>query len=76
MSIIVSPPVTLTPGTHRFFDDLVTALASQAALTAGYFTHAGHIGYRFLDDWPRRLSCITRREGNSTLEIDVKPASM
>ena len=76
MSIAVPPSVTITPGTHRFFDDLVTALASQAALTAGYFTHAGHPGYRFLDDWPMKLGCMTRREVNSILEIEIKPASM
>jgi hypothetical protein len=51
MSMTAPPAVTITPATHRFFDDLVTALGSHAALTAGYFTHAGHSGYRFLDDF-------------------------
>jgi hypothetical protein len=76
MSIDVPPPVTIGPGTHRFFDDLITALAAQASLTAGYLTHAGHSGYRFLDDWPMRLVCLTRRDGNSILEIELKPASI
>jgi hypothetical protein len=75
-SIVVPPPVTLTPATHRFFDDLVTAIASQAALTAGYTTHANNIAYRFLDNWPMRLGCLTRRDGQSMLEIEVKPASI
>jgi hypothetical protein len=76
MAITVPPPITITPGSHRFFEDLITALASQAALTAGYVTHASPIGYRFVDDSPMRLSCLTRREARSTLEIEVKPASI
>jgi hypothetical protein len=76
MSIVPPSPVTITPATHRFFDDLVTALASQAALVAGYSTHAQGTPYRFLDDWTMRLGCKTQREGNSTLEIEVKPAAM
>jgi hypothetical protein len=76
MGIIAPQPVTITPSTHRFFDDLVTALASQAALSAGYSSHASNSLYRFLDDWTMRLACLTRRDGKSTLEIEIKPASM
>lgn len=76
MSITAPPPITITPVTHRFFDDLVTALASQAALTAGCVTHASSTSYRFLDDWPMRLCCLTRRDAKSTLEIEVKRAAM
>jgi hypothetical protein len=63
-------------GDPRFFDDLVTALASQAALTAGYVTHASGRAYRFLDDSTLRLGCLTRREGKSTLEVEVQPATL
>jgi hypothetical protein len=76
MTIVVPPPITITPDKHRFFEDLITALASQAALTAGYVTHASPIAYRFPDDGTIRLSCLTRREVRSTLEIEVKPASI
>ncbi len=76
MSLTVPQPVTITPATHRFFDDLVTALSSQAALHAGYVTHIGHTAYRFLEDWPMRLCCLTQLEGNENLEIEVRPASM
>jgi hypothetical protein len=76
MSITVPPPVTLTPSTHRFFDDLVTALASHAAVTAGYFTHAAQYAYRFGEDNPMRMMCLTRRAGNSTLEIELTPEGL
>jgi hypothetical protein len=76
MSTTVPNSVVITPTNHRFFDDLVTALAAQAALAAGYMSHADGSIYRFLDDWPMRLVSRTRRDGNSVLEIEVKPASI
>jgi hypothetical protein len=76
MSLTAPSPVTLTPTTHRFFEDLITALGSHAALTAGYLTHGGNTGYRFLDESPLRMRCLTQRQGNSTLEVVVKPASI
>jgi hypothetical protein len=77
MSPVVAPlTVTLTPATHRFFDDLVTALASHAGLLAGYLNHAGNLGYRFLDDWPLSMPCLTWREAASDLEIVVTPANI
>lgn len=76
MILTVPPPLTIMPATHRFFDDLVTALASQAALTAGYVTHASGRAYRFLEDSTLRLGCLTRREGQSTLEVEVQPATL
>ncbi len=50
MSIVAPSDITLTSRTHRFFDDLITALASQAALTAGYISHAQDRTYRFMDE--------------------------
>src|SRR5262249_43163024 len=41
-----------------------------------FVTHAGQASYRFLDDWPLRLPCLTRRELSSTLEIEFKPATI
>jgi hypothetical protein len=76
MSIVAPSDITLTPSTHRFFDDLVTALASQAAFSAGYYSHANGTIYRFLDDWSMSLGCLTGKEDASHLEIEVKPATI
>ena len=76
MSIVAPTDITLTPGTHRFFDDLVTALASQAALSAGYISHAHSTDYRFRDEMETSLGCLTKRDGKYSLEIGVKPEPM
>ncbi len=76
MPIVAPPNVTIAPATHRFFDELVTAIAAQATTVAGYVTHAQGTPYRFLDDWTMRMSCLTRREARSTLEVEVQPASV
>jgi hypothetical protein len=75
VNVASPPPVTLTPATHRFFDALVTALASQAALTAGMSTQAGD-GFRFLDDRPMRISCLTGRSQISQMEVELRPAAI
>ena len=48
----------------------------MATSAAGYVTHAQGRAYRFLDDWPLRMQCLTRREDRSILEMEVRPASI
>jgi hypothetical protein len=76
MTLVAPSPLTLTPSTHRFFDDLITALGSQAALGAGYITHAQETAYIFGNLQTMRMVCLTRQEGNSHLEVEVKPENI
>jgi hypothetical protein len=78
MSIAVPPPAHITPD-RRIFEDLVTALASYAALTTGLLTHSSGIPFRFQKGGPlelMKLGRLTERRDNSTTAIVVNPASI